>query len=101
MTVSGVTTTATSADGSPFLLKYTLPLEGGIGQVQESSGRLDGVSSRVDSANVRENIFTRGGKTTALRRWVVSKNRMTMTVVESGTDKDGKPFASTNVFRKQ
>ena len=96
-----VTTTAISADGSPFLLKYTLPLKGGIGQVQESSGRLDGVSSRVASANVRENNFTRGGKQAALRRWVVSKDGMTMTVVESGTDKDGKPFASTNVFRKQ
>lgn len=96
-----VTTTATSADGSPFLLKYTLPLKGGIGQIQQSSGRLDGVSSRVASANVRENTFTRGGKQAALRRWVVSKDGMTMTVVESGTDKDGKPFASTNVFKKQ
>jgi hypothetical protein len=96
-----VTSTATSADGSPFLLKYTLPLKGGIGQVQESTGRLDGVSSRVAGANVRENTFTRDGKQAALRRWVVSKDRMTMTVVESGADKDGKPFASTNVFRKQ
>lgn len=96
-----VSVRATAADGATFSLDYTLPLKGGVGKVQENSGRLDGVRSTVISDRVRENVFTRGGKQAAVRRWVVSDDGKTMEVMESGVDKDGKPFKGTSFLRKQ
>lgn len=92
---------STTTDGGTFSLTYTLPLKGGVGKVLESSGRLDGVRSTVINEHVRENVFTRAGKESAVRRWVVSDDRKTMEVVESGVDKDGKPFKGKGLFRKQ
>jgi hypothetical protein len=93
--------TAISADGSPYSLKFTVPLKGGIGEVQESSGRLDGVTSKIVSPFVRENTYSRGGKQTRFDRVECSKDGKTMTGTESGVDVHGKPFNGTFVYTKQ
>jgi hypothetical protein len=56
-----VTVSATNADGSPFLLKYTLPLRGGVGNVQESTGRLDGIRSKIVSVRIPGHVNNRSG----------------------------------------
>jgi hypothetical protein len=96
-----VTSTGTNADGLPFSLKYTVPIKGGAGQVQESSGRLDGVSLKVVSANVLEITYSRGGKEALFRRVVVSKDGKTMRATEKGTNVNGKPVDASAVFKKQ
>jgi hypothetical protein len=40
----GVTTAATGAEGSPYSLKYTVPLKGGVGQLRESRCRRGSIS---------------------------------------------------------
>jgi len=61
-----VTATGTNADGSALSVKYTVPVKGGAGQVQE--GPYDAVSSKAISAKVRENSYSKGGKEVASRR---------------------------------
>jgi hypothetical protein len=53
-----VTGTGTNADGSPISVNYTVPFKGGSGQVQE--GPYNAVSSKVVSAHVRENTYSKG-----------------------------------------
>jgi len=51
-----VTATGTNSDGSPVSVKYTVPVSGGKGTVQE--GDFDGITSKQISANVRFMIFS-------------------------------------------
>jgi hypothetical protein len=95
------TSTAVNPDGSPWILKYTVPIKGGVGQVQESTGRFESVTSKVVSPLVRENTYTRGGKQARFDHIECSKDGKTITDTESGIDIHGKPFHSTNVETKQ
>jgi hypothetical protein len=94
-----VSGTGTNADGSPLSVKYSVPVSGGAGQVQE--GPYDAVSSKRISANVRENSYTKNGKDVASRRVVVSKDGKTMRSTVTGINAIGKPIKGTDVFQKQ
>jgi hypothetical protein len=94
-----VTATGTNSDGSPLSLKYTVPLKGGAGQVQE--GPYDAISSKLVSANVRENSYSKGGKEVASRRVVVSKDGKTIRSTVKGINAAGKTVTGTDVFDKQ
>ena len=96
-----VTATATNMDGSPYILKYTVPLKGGVGQVQASAGHLDGITSNVVSPSVPENTFTRAGKQGRFSRILVGQDGKTIAVRESGIDFHGKPFNGAHVMTKQ
>src|SRR5690348_6888770 len=54
------TVTGTFADGSPISLKYTLPKEGGPGEMQE--GPFDAVSSKLINSHTREVTYKKAGK---------------------------------------
>lgn len=95
-----VTATGTAADGSPLSVKYTVPVKGGAGQVQESA-TYDAVTSKVVSARVRENTYSKGGKQVSSRHVVVSKDGKTMMNTMKGMNNLGKLVAGTDVFEKQ
>lgn len=95
------TITAVNPDGSLWILKYTVPIKGGVGKVQESTGHFDSVTSKVVSPLVRENTYTRGGKQARFDHIECSKDGKTFTGTESGIDIHGKPFHGTNVGIRQ
>ena len=95
------TITAVNPDGSPWILKYAVPIKGGVGKVQESTGHFDSVISKVVSPLVRENTYTRRGKQARFDHFECSKDGKTMTDTESGVDIHGKPFHGTNVATEQ
>jgi hypothetical protein len=94
-----VTATGTNADGSPLSVKYMVPVKGGAAQVQE--GTFDSMTSRVISANVRENRYSKNGKEITSRRFVISKDGKTMRETVRGTDAAGKTVAGVDVLEKQ
>jgi hypothetical protein len=94
-----VTATGTNADGSPLSVKYTVPIKGGAGQVQE--GPYSAISSKLVSANVRVNTYSKDGKVISSRRTEVSKDGKTLRSTVKGINADGKTVAGTDVYDKQ
>ncbi|MCU1253371.1 MAG: hypothetical protein JWQ49_6400 [Edaphobacter sp.] len=94
-----VTATGTNSDGSPISVKYTVPISGGAGSMQE--GDNSGITSKQISANVRENSYSKDGKELRTRHMVVSKDGKTMTSKVKGTNPNGKPVDGTDVYDKQ
>lgn len=95
-----VTATGYEGDGTPVVVKYTVPIKGGTGSVQESDV-FDGISSKQVSTHVRENTYLKDGKPVRMRRMVVSEDGKTMESPMSGTGTDGKPVAGVDVYDKQ
>ncbi|HEY6375957.1 MAG TPA: hypothetical protein VIX90_10590 [Edaphobacter sp.] len=94
-----VTATGNRGDGSPLSVKYTVPVKGGMGSVEQ--GDFDGISAKQVSAHIRENTYTKDGKQIRMRRMVVSEDGKTMKSTLSGTGTDGKPAAGVDVYDKQ
>jgi hypothetical protein len=94
-----VTATGTNADGSPISVKYTVPVMGGTGTVQQAD--FDKVSSKRVSANVRDNTFTKDGKALRTRHVVVSEDGKTISTTVKGTGPNGKKVAGVDVLDKQ
>ena len=80
-------------------MKYTVPVKGGEGQVQE--GPYTGISSKVVSDNVRENTYSKDGKVVASRHSAVSKNGKTMKSTVKGVNAAGQAIAGADVYDKQ
>ena len=93
------TVTGTSSDGSPLSAKFTVPISGGKGTVQE--GDFNGITSKWISANVRDNSYTNDGKEMRSRHFVISKDGTTMTSKVKGTSPNGSPVDGTDVYDKQ
>jgi hypothetical protein len=94
-----VTVTGTNDDGTPIAAKYTVPIKGGTGTVDQAD--FDGVSSKRTSAHVRDNTFTKDGKTLRTRHVVVSPDGKTISTTVKGTSPDGKQVSGVDVFDKQ
>ncbi len=94
-----VTGTGTNSDGSPLSVKYTVPVKGGEGKMEE--GPYDAISSKMISANVRENTYSKNGKQVSVRRSTVSKDGKTMRSFVKGINAEGKTVAGTDVYDKQ
>ena len=94
-----VTATGTNSDGSPISVKYTIPISGGTGSVQE--GDFNGITSKRISANDRVNSYTKDGKELRTRHFVISKDGKTMTSKVKGTSPTGSPADGTDIYDKQ
>jgi hypothetical protein len=94
-----VTATGTNNDGSPVSVKYTAPIKGGAGTVQE--GDFNGINTKVISARVRENHYTKDGKELRTRRMVVSGDGKTMQTTVKGTNAKGEKVNGVDFFDKQ
>jgi hypothetical protein len=97
-----VTVSGSYADGSPLSVKYTIPVSGGAGQVQDGgNGMFDAVTSKRTSSTERETTYMKGGKDAGTRRSVLSKKGKRMTNTFKGTNAEGSPVTSVQVFDKQ
>jgi hypothetical protein len=94
-----VTATGTNSDGSPISVKYTVPVKGGTGTVQQ--GDFDSISARQISAHVRQNAYMKAGKELRSRRIVVSEDGKTMKSTVKGTGVTGQPMAGVDFYDKQ
>ena len=94
-----VTANGTAGDGSPISVKYTVPVKGGMGTVQQ--GDFDSVNSKRVSARVRDNTFMKDGKEIRTRHVVVSADGKSLSTTVKGTALDGKPAAGVDVYDKQ
>jgi hypothetical protein len=86
------------SEGPTFLIRYTVPKKGGVGQIQE--GPYDGVALRRIGANAIETTYFSGGKAARSTRAVVSKNGRSMTSTGKSHGPPD-PAAWTMVFQKQ
>jgi hypothetical protein len=87
-----------SSDNSTFLIRYTVPKNGGAGQVQK--GPYDGVTVRRISANAIETTYLSGGKEARSTRAVISKDGRTMS--STGQTQGSQEYVAwTMVFEKQ
>jgi hypothetical protein len=93
------TVTGTSSDGSPISAKFTVPISGGKGTVQE--GDFNGITSKRVSANVRDNSYTKDGKEIRTRHIVISKDGKTMKTKVKGMNPGGNQVEGTDVYDKQ
>jgi hypothetical protein len=93
------TVTGTSSDGSQISAKFSVPISGGTGSVQE--GDFNGITSRRISANVRDNSYTKDGKEIRTRHMVVSKDGKMMTSKVKGINPGGNQVEGTDVYDKQ
>src|ERR1700738_2895972 len=91
-----VTATGTSSDGSPIAVKYTVPVKGGMGTVQQ--GDFDSVSSKRVSTQCRDNAFMKDGKEIRTRHVVVSADGKSLSTTVKGTSLDGKPAAGVDFY---
>jgi hypothetical protein len=87
-----------STDNSTFLIRYTAPKNGGVGQVQK--GPYDGVALRRISTNAIETTYLSGGKEARSTRAVVSIDGRTMTSTGEAQGPQ-EHVAWTMVFEKQ
>jgi hypothetical protein len=94
-----VTASGTDSDGSPFSVKYTVPIKGGKGTVV--AGDFNGITSAVSGTNIRENHYTKDGKLLRTRRTVVSKDGKTMQTTVKGTNAMGHEVSGVDFFDKQ
>jgi hypothetical protein len=94
-----VTATGTNSDGSPISVKFTVPISGVAGTVQQ--GDFNGITSKRVSANVRDNSYTKDGKEIRSRHFVISKDGKTMTSKVKGTSQNGSPVDGTDAYDKQ
>lgn len=94
-----ISVNAVSADGSPFVYKYTLPKKGGAATNVE--GAFDAVSGKLVNPLTRDMVYMRGGKQVRSAHVVVAKNGKTMKTTIKNMDANGKAVTVTQVYTKQ
>jgi hypothetical protein len=101
---SGVKTTVTAErlDGTRMNISYTAKYDGVPYSIPGTGYPDDTISWRQIDANTFASERQKpGGKYHVMGRFVVSKDRKTMTNMISGTDVDGKPTKAMIVYERQ
>jgi hypothetical protein len=93
-----VTATGTNSDGSPISVKFTVPISGGAGTVQQ--GDFNGITSKRVGANVRDNIHKGRERNTVASLRPIQDGK-TMTSKVKGTSQNGSPVDGTDAYDKQ
>jgi hypothetical protein len=87
-----------AADGTKTVVFYTIPLEGGIGKMFETSPAYDGISGKHLGPYEREISRLKDGKAVFTARSVVSKDGSSMAVHSQGISPLGKPVDAHIVY---
>ena len=97
-----VTMTGTQTDGKPIANKSIAPRQGGALKIQQGAfpEGMTIVSTRIDP-NTSYLTFMLNGKQVFVAKSAASKNGKTIQNTTKGTDPQGKPFESVEVYDKQ
>jgi hypothetical protein len=96
--------TGTYEDGSPVLVKFTVPNTGGTVhylQGAPAGGASITLSPRREDSHTADWPVAIAGKVIATARDVVSSDGKTLTSTVRGNDAEGKPFEAVGVFERQ
>jgi hypothetical protein len=100
----GVSTTITAErrDGTRMQISFTAKYDGAPSSIAGTGYPNDTISAKQLDANTFTSERQKpGGKYHIVGRFVVSKDRKTMTNTLSGTNADGKPTTATIVYERQ
>jgi hypothetical protein len=100
----GVNTTITAErlDGTRMKISYSAKYDGAPYSIAGTGYPSDTISAKQLDANTFTSERQKsGGKYHVIGRFVVSKDRKTMTNTLSGTNADGKPTKATIVYERQ
>jgi len=104
ITVSGgdmtVDVAAVTAEGRKTRVFYTIPYDGGMGKMSETSPAYDGISGKHIGPREREISRWKDGKAVFTARSVVSRDGKSMSTVSKGISPVGKPVDASLVYDK-
>jgi len=86
-----------AADGTPTLVDYTIPTNGGVGTMQKSKA-YDGVSAKMLGPGEREIDRLKDGKVVYTVVGKVSADGKSITTVSKGVNPVGQPVENTGVY---
>jgi hypothetical protein len=95
VSISGMT-----ASGKPISARYTAPVNGGEGKVQQST-TFDAVASKRISDTQRQLVYSQGGKETTTINVMLSADKSSLRIIGKGKDSEGKPTEYVAVFDRQ
>jgi hypothetical protein len=95
-----VSVNGTAPGGAPIVFRYTTPIKGGSGTVQESTV-YDSVLCKRISQTVRDLKYMKSGKERMSIHAVTSEDGKTMTATVKGTDPAGNPVEGVVLYDKQ
>jgi hypothetical protein len=91
---------AVTAEGKKTLVFYTIPYDGGMGKMFETSPAYDGISGRHIGPNEREISRLKDGKVVFTARSVVSADGNSMSTFSKGVSPLGKPVDAHVIYDK-
>ena len=91
-----------AADGSALKYSFTVQYDGKDYEISgDGPGGADHIALKMVNSHVTEGTLKKGDKVIASVHTTVSHDGKTATVINKGTDKDGKPMKTTQVYEKQ
>jgi hypothetical protein len=91
---------AINADGRKTVVSYTIPYEGGMGKMSETSPAYDGISGKHIGPYEREISRWKDGKAVFTARSVVSADGNSMLTSSKGVSPQGTPVDASIVYDK-
>jgi len=91
---------AITAEGKKTVVHYSIPYDGGMGKMSETTPAYDGILGRHIGPNEREISRLKGGKVVFTARSVVSDDGKSMATFSKGVSPTGKPVEAHLVYDK-
>lgn len=91
---------AITAEGKKTVVHYSIPYDGGMGKMSETTPAYDGILGRHIGPNEREISRLKGGKVVFTARSVVSGDGKSMATFSKGVSPTGKPVEAHLVYDK-
>ena len=91
---------AITAEGKKTVVHYTIPYDGGMGKMSETTPAYDGILGRHIGPNEREISRLKDGKVVFTARSVVSGDGKSMATFSKGVSPTGKPVEAHLVYDK-
>ena len=89
---------AITAEGKKTMVHYTIPYDGGMGKMSETTPAYDGISAKHIGPNEREISRLKDGKAVFTARSFVSEDGNSMSVFSKGVSPLGKPVDAHVVY---
>ena len=91
---------AITAEGKKTVVHYTIPYDGGMGKMFETTPAYDGILGRHIGPNEREISRLKDGKVVFTARSVISPDGKSMSTLSKGVSPTGKPVDAHVVYDK-